>query len=77
MLFSEKNFSGGELLVIGDGKVEIALGKQSGAFALGAATDEIKRRGVNPVKRKRLLAAGADAIIGDFTCADEILKWLG
>ena len=75
-LFEEKHFSGDELLVIGDGKVEIALAKQYGAFALGAATDEEKRKGLNPIKRKRLLKAGADAITGDFLNADEIFAWI-
>ncbi|MBQ6466891.1 MAG: HAD family hydrolase [Clostridia bacterium] len=75
-LFSEKHFSGRELLVIGDGKVEIALGKQYGAFALGAATDEEKRCGVNPVKRNRLIIAGADVITGDFSDTNRILRWM-
>jgi phosphoglycolate phosphatase-like HAD superfamily hydrolase len=77
MLFDEKKFGGSELLVVGDGKVEIALGQQRGAFTLGAATDEEKRKGINPVKRARLMKAGAHAITGDFTCMDEIRLWLG
>lgn len=77
MLLEEKNISGRQLLVAGDGKVEIALGKQNGAFALGAATDEEKLHGVNPVKYSRLLKAGADAITGDFIEKEEILKTLG
>ena len=68
MLFAEKGLSGNSVLVVGDGKVEIALGSAAGAFTLGAATDEVRRRGLNPVKRKRLIAAGADIIVGDFTC---------
>ena len=77
MLFEQKGFTGGSLLVVGDGKVEIALGKQHGAWALGAATDEVHRRGVNEIKRRRLIAAGADAISGDFEEADGILEWMG
>lgn len=75
-LFTQMHYSGDELLVVGDGKVEIALGKNAGAFTLGAATDEVRRRGVNPVKRARLVNAGADAIAGDFTELDAILRWL-
>ena len=67
MLLEEKGLSGERLLVVGDGKVEIALGRECGAYTLGAATDEVRRRGVNPVKRRRLIAAGADWITGDFT----------
>lgn len=74
MLFTEKDFEGSELMVVGDGKVEIALGKKNGAFALGAATDEVNRQGVNPVKRERLINAGADAIIGDFRDIGVILE---
>ncbi|MCR5042166.1 MAG: HAD family hydrolase [Clostridia bacterium] len=76
MLFEENGFSGGELLVVGDGKVEIALGKRYGGFSLGAATNELSRRGVDPVKRERLLKAGADAITGDFTDAASLFGWL-
>ena len=68
MLFEEKGLAGQSVLVVGDGKVEIALGCAAGAYTLGAATDEENRRGVNPVKRRRLIAAGADLIVGDFTC---------
>lgn len=75
-LFEEKRFSGSELLVVGDGKVEISLAKHYGAFALGAATNEESGRGINPVKRERLINAGADAITGDFINRDAILKWI-
>ncbi len=68
MLFEEKGLAGKSVLVAGDGKVEIALGRAAGAYTLGAATNEAARRGVNPVKRRRLIAAGADLIVGDFTC---------
>ena len=75
-LLEEKHIPGERLLVVGDGKVEIALGKKYGAFALGAATDEASRRGVNEVKRQRLIAAGADAVTGDFTDLPALLAWL-
>ena len=72
MLFEEKGLQGQSVLVAGDGKVEIALGRAAGAYTLGAATNEEARRGVNPIKRKRLIAAGADVIVGDFTCSEEL-----
>ena len=75
-LIEENGESGDNLLVIGDGKVEIALGAQHNAFTLGVATDEENRCGINPVKRKRLKNAGADAIIGDFENIEELLNWL-
>lgn len=77
MILEEKHLSGDSLLVVGDGKVEIALGAENGAYTLGAATDEVNREGVNPVKRERLIKAGADAIAGDFTARDAILNWMG
>ena len=67
---------GSEVIVLGDGKVEIALGREVGARTLGIASDERKRRGVNPVKRERLIKAGAHAIVGDFEDTDEILSWI-
>ncbi|HOB19349.1 MAG TPA: HAD family hydrolase [Candidatus Atribacteria bacterium] len=76
MLMHERGLQGAELLVIGDGKVEIRLGVEAGAITLGVASDEIRREGVNPVKRERLIKAGANAIVGDFTCADEIIALL-
>jgi phosphoglycolate phosphatase-like HAD superfamily hydrolase len=65
-LIEDKGVAGDRLAVVGDGIVEIAIGKENGARTLGLATDEIKRFGINPVKRKRLINAGADAITGDF-----------
>lgn len=76
-LLEEAGIKGGELLVCGDGKVEIALGRQAGAVTLGVASDEERRCGINPIKRVRLVRAGAHAIVGDFTEMNEILLWLG
>ncbi len=76
MLMEEKGLKGAELMVIGDGKVEIRLGVEAGAITLGLASDEVKREGVNPIKRERLIKAGANAIVGDFTCASEIISML-
>lgn len=76
-LLSEGGFSGDDLAVCGDGKVEIALGKESGARAIGLASNETKRCGVDETKRKRLLNAGADIICGDFLEKDELLAFLG
>ncbi len=69
--------AGDEVAVIGDGKVEIALGKSIGARTLGLATDEVHRCGVNPVKRERLIKAGADVIEGDFTDMTALKTFLG
>lgn len=65
-----------EMMVIGDGKVEIRLGRENGALTLGIASDEQVRQGINPVKQNRLTVAGAHAIVGDFGNLNEILEWM-
>lgn len=76
MILEEKNLPGECLLLVGDGKVEIALGAECGAYTLGAATNEEELHGLNPVKRERLRKAGADVIIGDFTDLEGLMAWL-
>lgn len=61
-----------ELVSFGDGYVEIELVAKLGGLAIGAATEEERREGVNEWKRNRLIAAGAYAIIPDFRKAKEI-----
>ncbi|HUT34330.1 MAG TPA: HAD family hydrolase [Planctomycetota bacterium] len=67
---------GPELLVVGDGPVEIREGKARGAVTVGVASDEVRRRGLNPRKRERLVAAGADIVIPDFTAGEALLALL-
>lgn len=76
-LLQEQGIAGTDLAVVGDGKVEIALGCEVGARTLGVASDEERRSGVNPVKRERLQKAGAEWIIGDYGDVPGILAWLG
>ncbi|MDR6552233.1 HAD family hydrolase [Paenibacillus qinlingensis] len=76
-LIENKKLSGHEFAVVGDGKVEIRLAKEIGSLAVGLASDETVREGVNPLKEKRLLVAGADVIVGDFTNIDQWITWLG
>lgn len=76
-LMQSEGLKGEDFAVIGDGKVEIRLGREVGARTIGLASDEDKRCGVNPVKRERLVKAGADVITGDFLELDTILDFLG
>lgn len=76
-LIAEGGLAGNDLLVIGDGKVEIALGREVGARTLGVASDEAARQGINPVKEARLTKAGADWIVGDYTDTEGVLRWMG
>jgi len=65
-ILTEHRLAGPELLVVGDGPVEIRAGKARAAVTLGVASDEVRRRGADPRKRARLLAAGADILVADF-----------
>lgn len=77
LLMENEGLSGADFAVIGDGKVEIRLGHEAGARTLGLASDEIHLHGINPVKRERLIRAGADAISGDFNELNALLDFLG
>ena len=63
--------------MFGDGPVELREGKKRGATAIGVASDEARRHGMNIAKRPRLVLGGADAIIPDFSWAPELVTWLG
>ena len=66
-IIRDSGCDGRELLVIGDGPVEIREGRKVGAFCIGVASNEIQRYGLNLRKRSRLIQAGADLIIPDFS----------
>jgi len=68
---------GAELATFGDGPVEIRLTRQCGGLAVGIASDEVRRFGPNPVKRARLIRAGADLIAPDFGQRGQILSAMG
>lgn len=65
-LFADGTLRPEQLVSFGDGYVEIELVAQLGGYTFGVATDEVRRKGINEWKRRRLLSAGADAIIPDF-----------
>jgi len=66
-LLAENRLAGRNLAVFGDGFVEIENAREVGAYAVGVASDEAAGGGrVDPWKRARLLAAGADIIVPDF-----------
>jgi len=75
-ILDEEGLRGNELIVIGDGPVEIRNAKARGAIALGVASDEVRRKGLNPKKRRRLTAAGADLIIADYSEHERLLRYL-
>jgi phosphoglycolate phosphatase-like HAD superfamily hydrolase len=75
-ILEEQRLRGPELLVVGDGRVELQRAKERGALALGVASDEERGCGWNPRKVQRLTQAGADFIVPDFSQADELVEFL-
>ena len=71
-----RSYSGSELLIIGDGYVEIENAKAVGAIAVGVASVEANRYNMNADKRERLIRAGADIIIPDFQEGAQLLNYL-
>ena len=47
-----------------------------GGYAVGVASDEVRRYGWNDAKRRRLIEAGADIIIPDFSQHERLLALL-
>jgi hypothetical protein len=65
-----------KILVFGDGPVEIRETHKKGGYAIGVASDEIRRFGLNLSKRTRLIEAGSDLIIPDYSQMDQLLELL-
>ncbi len=75
-ILTDFKLSGSELLIVGDGYVEIENAKTVGAIAVGIASVEDNIYNMNRDKRERLIRAGADIIIPDFSEGDSLLKYL-
>ena len=68
--------AGSELVGFGDGYVEIQNVREVGGYAVGVATNEAKREGIDQWKRGRLLEAGADIIVPDFSEPERLFQFL-
>ena len=75
-ILTDFELSGNELLIVGDGYVEIENAKAVGAIAVGVASVEGNRYNMNADKRERLIRAGADIIIRDFQEGAQLLDYL-
>jgi phosphoglycolate phosphatase-like HAD superfamily hydrolase len=85
-LFSKKQFmeqlvaqhrlEAGEFASLGDGSVEISEAKPLGGLAIGVASSEARRTGIDMGKRDLLIRAGADIIVPDFRDHQELLTYL-
>jgi rfaE bifunctional protein kinase chain/domain len=64
----------GNVATFGDGPVEIRETQKRGGIAIGVASNELKRFGLNEKKRTRLIKAGADIIIPDFSQNVQLLN---
>ena len=75
-VFEGLGVNGNELIGFGDGYAETVEVKRAGGVAVGLATVEAGRGGLNPVKRRMLLDLGADAILPHYDPAGELAAWL-
>jgi phosphoglycolate phosphatase-like HAD superfamily hydrolase len=75
-MLSTHHLHGRELVTFGDGYVEIEETHAVGGIAVGVATDEVRREGVNDWKRNRLIEAGADIIIPEFREWERLTAYL-
>ena len=66
----------GKLITFGDGPVEMRETRKRGGLSVGIASNELKRFGLNESKRTRLIKAGADVIIPDFSQMNQLLNLL-
>ena len=75
-ILRENKLSGAELLGFGDGYVEIENVREAGGYAVGVASNEAARQGIDEWKRERLIRAGADMIVPDYRSLPELEKVL-
>jgi len=75
-IMTENNLQGPQLVVFGDGPVEVRECRKRDGLAIGIASDEIRRHGLNIEKRTRLVKAGAHIIVPDFSQHDKLIKLL-
>ena len=66
----------GQIATFGDGPVEIRETRKRGGLTIGIASNEQKRYSLNESKRSRLIKAGADIIVPDFSQLPKLLQLL-
>jgi hypothetical protein len=75
-IIRENGLLGHQFATFGDGPVEMRETERRGGLCIGVASDELRRFGLNLSKRKRLIRAGADVIIPDFSQLGALLETL-
>ncbi len=67
----------GQIVTFGDGPVEIRETRKRNGITVGVASNEQRRYGLNAHKRTRLIKAGADIVVSDFSQMEHLLELLG
>ncbi|MBP7495926.1 MAG: HAD family hydrolase [Spirochaetales bacterium] len=76
-ILTENQIQGNRLIAFGDGYVEISDCKAVGGIAVAVASDEAGRSGKpDPWKRERLIGAGADIVIPDYTDSHTLVEYI-
>ncbi|HZS53198.1 MAG TPA: HAD family hydrolase [Bryobacteraceae bacterium] len=71
-ILSQASFRPAELLVFGDGYVEVEEVKKAGGTAVGVATAEPDCLTIDDWKRQRLIQVGADFVVPNYVNLDEL-----
>jgi rfaE bifunctional protein kinase chain/domain len=66
----------GRVVTFGDGPVELRETHKRGGITVGVASNELRRFGLNEKKRTRLIKAGADNIVPDFSAYNDLIRLL-
>jgi len=74
-IIRQHGLSGHEFVTFGDGPVEMRETRKRGGICVGVASDEVRGFGLNLAKRARLIRAGAEVIVPDFSQLPPLL-WL-
>lgn len=75
-ILATAEYQGNQFLGFGDGYVEIEEVKNVGGVAVGVASEEPACTQVDEWKRLRLIGVGADYIVPNFLCRDELVSSL-
>ena len=75
-ILATAEFQGDQFLGFGDGYVEIQEVKNVGGVAVGVASEEPACTSVDEWKRLRLIGVGADYIVPNFLCREELVSSL-
>ena len=75
-IIADHRLAGPQFVTFGDGPVESRETRKRDGVAVGVASDEVRRFGLNAEKRTRLIRAGADLIVPDFSQLDLLLHTL-